>query len=146
VTAFADSSAVVALYADERGSEVVRGEGHLVVSVLCRVEVAAAIWRKQRMSEVSANDARLLLDEFRADWNNSPGSAHVFVPIAATSGVIDEAASLCGVHGLRAYDAVQLASALAARAATGEVSTFLGFDVALSRAAAAEGFEVNDLP
>lgn len=146
MTAFADASAIVKLYADEPGSDLVRLEQHFVVSALSRVEVASAIWRKHRLGELSSAEARLLVDAFLADW---AGSGHVpptFVPVSPTASVLDSAVSLCGVHGLRASDSVQLASALAARAAAGEVRVFLGFDAALSRAAAAEGFGVNHVP
>jgi predicted nucleic acid-binding protein len=49
-------------------------------------------------------------------------------------------ARLCAVHALRAYDAVQLACALAARDAVPECQTFAAFDRQLRAAAAAEGF------
>lgn len=144
--AFADASAVVKLYSDEPGSEVVRREEQLIVAAITRVEVAAAIWRKQRMDELSATDARLLVDAFLADWAGAGAGSPTFVPVAATASVLDAAMSLSGVHGLRAYDSVQLASALAARAAAGEVAALLCFDAALTRAAAAEGFAVNRIP
>ena len=49
---FADSSALVKLYADEPGHEQVRQPMHLVVAQLARVEVPSAIWRKQRLGEL----------------------------------------------------------------------------------------------
>ena len=143
MTAFADASAIVKLSHDEAGSDVVRDESHLVVSALSRVEVTSAIWRKHRMSELSSADARTLIDAFLADWSGSSPEPPIFLPVSATTSVLDRAVALCGVHGLRAYDAIQLASALAARAAAVDVSTFLGFDAALSRAAATEGFAVG---
>ena len=45
MTVFADSSALVKLYADEPGHEPVRALSRLVVSQLARVEVPSAIWR-----------------------------------------------------------------------------------------------------
>jgi uncharacterized protein len=59
--------------------------------------------------------------------------------------VLSSAVSLCGVHGLRAYDAVQLGSAVIARAADPTIDSFLAADQALVRAAAAEGFEIPDV-
>jgi hypothetical protein len=50
------------------------------------------------------------------------------------------AASLLPRHGLRAYDAVQLASAFAAREADPLCSVFACFDRALNEAAEANGF------
>jgi hypothetical protein len=58
VSVFADSSALVKLYADEPGHEQVRNPGLLLVSQLARVEVPAAIWRKHRMGELSPDDSR----------------------------------------------------------------------------------------
>jgi predicted nucleic acid-binding protein len=137
VTVFADSSALVKLYADEAGAEIVRSTRLFVVSAIARVEVPAAIWRKHRLGQLSAADAGVLISAFEADWYDATGP---FVPIAAGGAVLADAAALVGTHGLRAYDAVQLASAVAARAADPEVDTVLCFDADLSEAAAREGF------
>lgn len=51
------------------------------------------------------------------------------------------AAELSGIHGLRAYDAVQLASALATREVDERCATFAAFDRDLTLAATSEGFE-----
>ncbi len=53
---------------------------------------------------------------------------------------LEDAVRLTGVHGVRAYDAVQLASARAARAVDPGIDAFAAFDHGLRRAAAAEGF------
>ena len=45
MTSFADSSALVTLYADEPGYERVRASSHLVVAQLAHVEVPSPIWR-----------------------------------------------------------------------------------------------------
>jgi predicted nucleic acid-binding protein len=138
-TVFADSSALVKLYADEFGADNVRQLPRLVVSQLARVEVPAAIWRKQRMGEISAADAAVLVAAFEADYFGGTDEEPRFVVLAITAGLLDDAARLVGVHGLRAYDAVQLASAVATRAAVGEAVVMASFDKSLSAAAAAEG-------
>lgn len=140
MTAFADSSALVKLYADEPGHEPVRALSHLVVSHLARVEVPSAIWRKQRLGELDPGAARLLTAAFEADWSGTEEEPPRFSVVTATVPVLDGAARLCAVHGLRAYDAVQLASALAVRDAVPECQTFAAFDRQLRAAAAAEGF------
>ncbi|MGH3979596.1 MAG: type II toxin-antitoxin system VapC family toxin [Pseudonocardiaceae bacterium] len=137
---FANSSAVVKLYADEQDHQLVRGLGGLVVSALARVEVPAAIWRKQRMGELGAADAAVLVAAFEADYHGSPGDQPRFGVVAATAAVLEAASRLVGVHGLRAYDAVQLASATAAAEAVPDCRTVAAFDVTLRVAAAAEGF------
>jgi predicted nucleic acid-binding protein len=130
LSTFADSSALVKLYADEDGYQQVRGMAGTAVAQLARVEVPAALWRKQRMGELSADDARLLTADFEADY------------------CLDEAARLCASHGLRAYDAVQLSSALAVRRVDGSCRTFAAFDRPLRTAAATEGFQLlpSNLP
>ncbi len=47
MSVFADSSALVKLYADESDHELVRRIDVLIVSQVARVEVPAALWRKQ---------------------------------------------------------------------------------------------------
>lgn len=136
---FADSSALVKLYADERDSADVRKRAHLVVSQLARVEVPAALWRKHRMDELKATDARVLVADFEADYFGSIDEPPRFSVIGVTADILDAAARLAGVHGLRAYDAMQLASALAVSGAVPEGVGFLAYDGALNAAAAAEG-------
>lgn len=137
---FADSSAVVKLYADEPDHQLIRGQGLLVVSTLARVEVPAAIWRKHRMGELEPADAAVLIAAFEADYHGSAVEAPRLAAVAATATVLESAARLVGVHGLRAYDAVQLASAKAAAHAVPDCRTVAAFDVSLRGAAAAEGF------
>ena len=137
---FADSSAVVKRYADEPGAVDVRAVPALAVSVLIRVEVPAALWRKVRTGSLPADHARVLVSDFEADWSPGPGTSAIFFPLRASAAVLGVAARLAAVHGLRAYDAVQLSSALAARAASPELRTFACFDRSLRAAAAAEGF------
>jgi uncharacterized protein len=142
VSTFADSSALVKLYSDEPGYEHVRGLLSVAVAQLARVEVPAALWRKQRMGELSADDARLLSADFEADYFGADSEPPRFAAVATTAGILDQAARLCASHGLRAYDAVQLSSALAARHADETCTAFAAFDRSLRTAAAAEGFDL----
>jgi hypothetical protein len=140
LSTFADSSALVKLYADEAGHDDVHGLASLAVAQLARVEVPAALWRKQRMGELSANDARLLTADFEADYFGTDSEPPRFAAVVATGSLLDDAARLCAAHGLRAYDAVQLSSALAVRLADESCRAFAAFDRSLRAAAAAEGF------
>jgi predicted nucleic acid-binding protein len=143
VTVFADSSAVVKLYADEDGSEIVRQlEEPLVVSALVRVEVPAAIWRKHRIGELDVTDAGVLSTSFEADWFTALDDDPRFLAVGANPRLLDDAARLVATHGLRAYDGVQLATALAARGADPACRTVAAFDNELRRSAAAEGFDL----
>ncbi|TKJ24522.1 type II toxin-antitoxin system VapC family toxin [Blastococcus sp. CCUG 61487] len=142
MTVFADSSALVKLYADEPGHAQVRDLSLLVVAQLARVEVPSAIWRKHRMGELDATAARVLATAFEADWFGTEEQPPRFAAITATAAILDEAAQLCAVHGLRAYDAMQLASALTARAHLPELRVLAAFDGHLRAAAAVEGFDL----
>ena len=130
------------LYADEAGHEHVRGLESLAAAQLARVEVPAAFWRKQRLGELSADDARLLVAEFEADYYGTASEPPRFTSVATTDAILNQAAKLCASHGLRAYDAVQLSSALAVRLADEDCAAFAAFDRSLRTAAAAEGFEL----
>jgi hypothetical protein len=131
---------MVKLYADEPDHHMVRELNVLVVSALARVEVPAAIWRKNRMGELDPADAGVLIAAFEADYHGSALDQPRFAVVAATAPVLEAAARLSGVHGLRAYDAVQLASAKAAAHIVPDCRTVAAFDVTLRAAAAAEGF------
>jgi predicted nucleic acid-binding protein len=137
VSTFADSSALVKLYVDEEGHETVRALFPVVVSQLARVEVPAALWRAHRRGAMRVEAAAVLVARFDADYHGARPRFGIVVPAA---GVLDDAARLTGLHGLRAYDAVQLASARAAAAADDRVRTFAAFDARLRDAAAREGF------
>ena len=140
MTVFADSSALVKLYVAEEGSDVVTAMDDLVVSAIARVEVPAALWRKQRLAGSDPGAARVLVEAFEADLLGSDLPPR-FAVVALAPSVLDDAARLAAVHGLRAYDAVQLAAARAA----GDVAdcrTVAVFDRELRAAAAAEGLAV----
>jgi predicted nucleic acid-binding protein len=134
-------SALVKLYADEADSTSVRAlHGPFRVSALARVEVPAALARKYRTGELSADDMTLLIDQFTADFHGTPTRAPLFTAVAVTGRVLNHAAALATRHGLRAYDAVQLASAITARQADSACDAFACFDKNPASAAQAEGF------
>jgi uncharacterized protein len=114
----------------------------LLISVLARVEVPAAIWRKHRTGELDLDDTLLLNRAFAADYAGTPDSPPRFQAVEIADTAIERAAELVSAHGLRAYDAVQLACALAMREVDKRCTTLASFDRDLIRAAAAEGFEV----
>jgi hypothetical protein len=98
------------------------------------------MWRKHRMGELTADAARVLTDDFEADYFGTDSEPPRFASVAVTAVVLDDAARICAVHGLCAYDAVQLSCALAARRVDSDCTTLAAYDDALRRAAAAEGF------
>lgn len=137
---YADSSALVKLYAEEAGSALLRRRerrGRFFVSSLARIEVPAALWGKVRARLMDAADARLLTNAFEVDWYGGPDTEPRFPLVAASSALVADAAALCEAHRLPAIDAVQLASALSI---SGDEPVELAcFDRDLARAAQAEG-------
>ncbi len=111
-----------------------------MVSLLARVEVPAAIWRKVRTGAVTSVDASVLTHEFEADW--SPGGVEKgrLIVVGLSGAILESAAAMVAIDALRAYDAVQLASAVAARDADPSCDSFACFDAELGEAAAAHGF------
>lgn len=113
----------------------------LVVSALAEVEVGAALWRKHRVGELDATDAALLSAAADADLYGTEKTVPRFAVVAVAPVVLRRAGRLVAVHPLRAYDAVQLATALEVRDAA-VCERFVCFDRALSAAALAEGLSV----
>jgi uncharacterized protein len=114
----------------------------IVVSALARVEVPAAIWRKHRSGELDREDALVLARTFAVDYAGTRGAPARFLAMRVADQILEQAANLPGEYGLRAYDAVQLASALAVRRLDERCTTFVTFDRDLSAAAAEEGFDI----
>lgn len=112
----------------------------LIVSALARVEVPAALWRKERSGELEAAHAEVLVAAFEADFGGTQYEPPLFATVAVAPEVLDFAARLAAVHSLRAYDAVQLASALSAAEADPDCHSFVCFDEDLRAAAARAGF------
>jgi predicted nucleic acid-binding protein len=109
---FFDSSALVKRYAQETGSEWILAltepaAGHsLYIARITAVEVVSALTRRQRGGSVSETDASTAMADFRHDLS------HQYRVIEITPTVITRAMQLAETHGLRGYDAVQLAAAL----------------------------------
>ena len=142
MSVFADSSAVVKLYADEPGNAAIRRLEVLLVSCLARVEVPTAIWRKRRRGELTAEQADVLAAAFEVDYRGTDDEPPRFVVVGIVPELLDDAVVLARAHGLRAYDAVQLASARAARAVDPSCDGFACADRSLRAAAITEQFRV----
>ncbi len=128
------------LYADEAGHEAVRELDTLVVSALARVEVPSALWRKTRTGELGDSAASLLVRAFEIDFHGDLDSTSRFTVVSLTESILVAAAREAARASLRAYDAVQLASALAVRNLDPLCGQFACFDTELRRAAVREDF------
>ena len=110
----------------------------VAVSALAGVEVPAALWRRHRQGDVSREDARKLIQRLHVDLTS-------VLLVEMRRGVLDRAAHLVERHPLRAYDAVQLASALLLAERANSPVTFVGADRQLGEAAATEGLRAVDV-
>ena len=115
-----------------------------MIATLARVEVPAALWGKSRTGELSASDAALLASAFEFDYHGDDQAGSIFAIVAVDESIVVSAARQAARHALRAYDAVQLACAIAARGADPSVDTFAVFDLQLRDAAVVEGFSLLD--
>ena len=135
---YLDSSAIVKRYVTEAHSKELRAlmdEAEVAAtSMISRVEVAAAFARAVRLQALSQVTGRTSQARFAAEWPD-------FVRIPVTEVLVARAGGLAWEHGLRGYDAVQLASALAWQDAIGQDAVFATFDQALKDAAEASGLE-----
>jgi uncharacterized protein len=106
-----DSSGLVKRYGDEIGSEWVRtimdSASAKIVSIadITRAEVTSALARRAREGVITLNERDELIQTFRAHC----AAQYRIAPTQPR--IIDLAAELIQRHPLRAYDAVQLASA-----------------------------------
>lgn len=128
------------LYAEESGDPPLQGGATLVVSSLARVEVPSAFWRKQRDGTLAPEDAALLTALFQADYLGDEQARPRFIALAVSNPILDEAARLTATHALKALDALQLATAAAARRADPECTDFACLDGRLRAVAASAGF------
>jgi len=144
---FFDTSALIRRYdRSEPGAQDVRAlcrrtSGHqLLIARITPVEVAAALNRKQREGRLDQLWRDRLWQLFRTHWRSQ------YRIVVADEQTWRGAERLPFVHTLRAYDAVQLASALQARAALGSLVADFRLctaDRQLARAAAQEGLVVE---
>jgi predicted nucleic acid-binding protein len=145
---FLDSSAVVKRYVAEIGSAWVQAltapaaGNRCWLSAVTGVEVLAAFYRRVRTGTLALPQARTIEAAFRLELSA------LFRPIPPDVLVLGDAMRLVAAHPLRAYDAVQLASALALRSQNAALGlptpVFVSADNDLRNAAALEGLLTDD--
>lgn len=140
---FLDSSALVKRYVTETGTDWIRAltdpaaRNPLVIARVTWVEVLSALARRQREGSITSGDVTRAIQTFGYDLDMQYQVAEVNAALAKAAG------ELVLRHPLRAYDAVQLASALRVQSdlvRTARTSlTFLTADEPLIAIAQAEG-------
>ena len=145
---FFDTSAIVKRYFPEKGhAKIVElcspEQGNkLYISQAALVEVVATICRKTREQAIIVTQRDDLIDTFRQD------SQDTYIISLVTASIYTSAGNLCRSYKLRAYDAVQLACALAIRdeALASQVvpPIFVCADLGLLEVAVAEGLSIEN--
>ena len=140
---FLDSSALVKRYVAEIGSTWIRAltapdaRNPLIIARITWVEVLSALARRQREGSLTSGDVAQAIQAFRYDMNTQYQVSELDPPLAEAAG------ELVTQHPLRAYDAVQLASALRVQSdlvrTEAPALTFLTADNRLVAVAQAEG-------
>jgi predicted nucleic acid-binding protein len=145
---FLDSSALVKRYVVEVGTTWIRsltmpsaGNG-IFIAQIAPVEIVSGTMRRWREGHISLRTAqaiRILVDR---------QSAREYLVIGLTTSTAQRAENLLETYPLRAYDAVQLASAIEsnARLVTAGLSplTFVSADNRLLNSASAEGLATDN--
>ena len=145
---FLDSSALIKRYITEQGTVWVRSitlpstGNTIIIAQVTQVEIFSGVSRRRREGLVplrTIQAIRLLLHR---------RVKREYMVIELTAPIIEGAEDLLDKHPLRAYDAIQLASALVANTRlTGAILVplvFVSADVRLLTAATAEGLTVDD--
>ncbi len=138
---YLDTSALLKRYVAEPGSDEVitamaRADA-VVTSLVTRTEVPAAIAKAVRRRVLDDDGGRRAHRRFLHEWPD-------FWRMPVTDALAARADTLVWDHGLRAYDAIQLAAALTCKetiAALGADALFATFDRQLRDAALAAGLD-----
>ncbi|MDQ2680219.1 MAG: type II toxin-antitoxin system VapC family toxin [Candidatus Eremiobacteraeota bacterium] len=137
MTLYLDTSALVKLYIEEPEAQLVRdavsGAAGIATSQLGYVELRSALARRRREGSITAPDYAQLLGQVEPDFRG-------FYLIPVSRRLIADSAELSERHGLRAYDAVHLASALESRTRSSQV-IFACWDLTLRNAAESTGLQ-----
>jgi uncharacterized protein len=145
---FLDSSALVKRYVSEIGSDWIRDLAEpaagnpIIIARISWVEVLSALARRQREGSITADDVRRSVQALQYDFDTQYQLTELEPALSTLAG------NLVMQHPLRAYDAVQLASALRVQSdltQTGVTAlTFLSADERLNAVAQAEGLPTDN--
>lgn len=140
---FTDSSALVKRYVSEKGSKWLRHEitrHHVIIAQVPLVEVVATLRKRFRQGDIS---------EFACYQARKRFITHIakqqFRVIGMSSEIVDEAMRVAFDRDLRAYDAVQLSSALTTvKTVDNRKLVFITADANLETAGRAEGLKTDN--
>lgn len=136
---YVDTSALIKNYVRETSSdqviELLSQHPFIGTAALTQVEMASAMAKAGRLGWVEETDIESAWQDFISHW-----AAFIRLPLSAV--IVEQAAAFCWRYGLRAYDAIHLASALTWKDVAGDEVIFACFDHALIKAAQKEGLQV----
>lgn len=144
---FFDSSALIKRYIPEPGTGWVRsqmrpGTAIILVAAITQVEVVSGVMRRKRDGHISQQTARAL--RVLVDLHLS----REYMVVGLNPSIIQQAEDALEKYALRAYDSIQLASAIESNtrllAAGLAPLTFISADNRLLTAAHSEGLAVDD--
>jgi predicted nucleic acid-binding protein len=143
-----DTSALVKRYAEEAGTAWVlettnpnAGQDIYIVRITAP-EMIAALFRKIRTGEATQEVASRAAESFKNDFRSQ------YQILDVNEDIVERAMTMAQRHGLRGYDAVQLAAAYELYVVHNETGsnlpTFISADNDLDQAAESEGLEVDN--
>jgi predicted nucleic acid-binding protein len=136
---YLDSSALIKKYIVEKGTHDVReffASGELLwTSKISQAEVWSAFARRRRGGDLTTAQYHSIARSFERDWRR-------FAIVELSDEVVAMIRRIVEQHPLRAFDAIQLASAIWAKQSLGEPLVFVGADAPLMRAAGAMALTV----
>lgn len=136
---YLDTSALVKLYVEERGSDLVRQAlGNCTVAATSQVayaEARAAFARACREAAIAPEDYYRVIASFRTDWDN-------YLAVAVTDRIVYLAGDLAESQALRGFDAIHLASLLTLRQKVRDAVVAACWDGRLWQAIKANNFPV----
>lgn len=145
---FLDSSALAKCYVAEIGTDWLLSlmdydlAHYWLMSRITWVEVLSALRRRQREGTLTTLQVDQAISAFRHDWDTR------YQIVELDQSLTESAGHLVGRHPLRAYDAVQLASAIRVHhrlvQAEGPSLIFMTADVRLLKVAEIAGLEVDN--
>jgi predicted nucleic acid-binding protein len=135
---YLDTSSLVKLYVEEEDSPsiaaLVRSSRVTATSLIAYTEARAAFARRFRENAFTPDEYRHLISVFDKDWEN-------YLIVRVTKELVRLAGNLTEKHGLRAFDAIHLSSAIILRAEISGPLIFSCSDRRLQKASKAEDLD-----
>ncbi len=129
---FCDTSALLKLYIEEPGSDLVKAHLHEAEAVaVCRIawaEAHAALSRRARETPEDTATLEQAKAALAADWPH-------YIVMEISQALVERAGDYADTFALRAYDSVQLAAAFETGLISQSPVLFASFDIRLNKAA-----------